>query len=143
MSNEEKVRGSCIIPTIRYRNAAEAIEWLCDAFGFEKHLIVSDDSAEIAHAQLTLGTGMIMLGSAGDKPFDRLQAPLSEEDSVVSQSPYVVISDVDAHHAKAVKAGARVVMEPEDQDYGGRHYSCRDPDGNLWNFGSYDPWASA
>ncbi len=84
-----------------------------------------------------------MLGPAGNTSFDRLQAPLPNKDSVVNQSPYIIVADVDAHHAKAVKAGARVVIEPEDQDYGGRLYSCRDPEGNLWNFGSYDPWVSA
>lgn len=143
MSSVRNFGPPSIIPTIRYRNVNAAVAWLCEAFGFEKHLIVTDDACGIAHAQLTLGTGMIMLGPAGDSPFDQLQAPLPNENSVVSQSPYIIVADVDAHHARALEAGARVVIEPEDQDYGGRLYSCRDPEGNLWNFGSYDPWASA
>ena len=129
-----------IIPTLRYRDAPAAIDWLVEAFGFEKHLVVPDDEGGIAHAQLVFGNGMIMLGSARDDAFDRLQALLANADARVSQSPYVIVTDVDQHHAKATSMGAKIVMPPEDQDYGGRLYSCRDVEGNLWNFGSYDPW---
>ena len=58
----------------------------------------------------------------------------------MTQSPYVIVSDVDAHHKRAAAAGAEIVMPPAEQDHGGRFYACRDPEGNLWNFGSYDPW---
>ena len=129
-----------LIPTLRYRDAAAAIDWLCTAFGFEKHLVVPGEDGTITHAQLVFGNGMVMLGSVRDDDFGHLQKPLATPDAPVSQSPYVIVSDVDAHHARAVAAGAKVVMEPEDQDYGGRLYACRDPEGNLWNFGSYDPW---
>ncbi len=126
-----------IIPTLRYDDAPAAVEWLCRAFGFEARLVVADDDGGIAHAQLVFGAGMIMLGSARDDAFGQLQGPGGR----VTQSPYVVVEDCDAHHAGAVAAGADIVMDPEDQDYGGRLYVCRDPEGNLWNFGSYDPWA--
>ena len=129
-----------LIPTLRYRDAAAAIDWLCAAFGFEKHLVVPGEDGTITHAQLVFGNGMVMLGSARDDDFGQLQKPLAMPDAPVSNSAYVIVSDVDAHYAGAVAAGARVVMEPEDQDYGGRLYACRDPEGNLWNFGSYDPW---
>ena len=131
-----------IIPTLRYRDAAAAIQWLCTAFGFERHLVVPTDDGGVAHAQLVFGNGMIMLGSARDDAFGALQAPLGNADMTVSQSPYIIVSDVDAHHARATAAGARIVMPPADQDHGGRFYCCRDPEGNLWNFGSYDPWES-
>jgi hypothetical protein len=62
-----------IIPTMRYRDAVTAIDWLCRAFGFEKHLVVPGEKGVIEHAQLTLGDGMIMLGSARDDEFGRLQ----------------------------------------------------------------------
>ena len=103
--------------------------------------MVPGEDGTIAHAQLAFGNGMIMLGSTSDDAFGRLQRPLDTPDSPVSMSAYAIVDDVDAHHARAVGAGARVVMPPEDQDYGGRLYACRDPEGNLWNFGSYDPWA--
>ncbi len=134
--------GSTVIPTLRYNDAAAAIDWLCAAFDFEKHLVVPDEAGGIAHAQLVFGNGMVMLGSARDDGFGQLQVPLDAPDGPVSQSPYIIVDDVDAHHAKAVAAGAKVVMAPEDQEYGGRFYACRDPEGNLWNFGSYDPWAA-
>ena len=128
-----------IIPTLRYADAPAAIDWLCRAFGFEQHLIVPGEEGTITHAQLVFGNGMVMLGSACDDDFGKLQAP-GTTPGTVTQSAYVIVSDVDEHHTNAVSAGAEIVMPPEDQDYGGRLYSCRDPEGNLWNFGSYDPW---
>jgi len=130
-----------IIPTLKYADAGVAIDWLCNAFGFEKHLVVPGENGNIAHAQLTFGNGMIMLGSSGTSAFDQLQKTPQSPDGIVTQSSYIVVADVDAHCARARDAGAQIVMPPEDQDYGGRLYSCRDPEGNLWNFGSYDPWA--
>jgi uncharacterized glyoxalase superfamily protein PhnB len=130
-----------IIPTLRYHDAPAAIDWLVEAFGFVRHLVVPGENGTIAHAQLTLGDGMIMLGSASDDGFGRLQKPPRDVGGVGTQSAYVVVPDPDAHHARAVAAGARVVMALEDKDYGGRGYSCLDPEGHLWNFGSYDPWA--
>jgi len=133
--------GPRIIPVLKYRNAAAAVDWLCDAFGFEQHIVVPGDEGTIAHAQLLLGNSMIMLGSGGgDSPFDRLQAPPGK-DAPVTQSAYIVVDDVDAHYAQAKEAGAEIVLDIQDEDYGGRGYSCRDPEGYLWNFGSYDPWA--
>jgi uncharacterized glyoxalase superfamily protein PhnB len=135
--------GGCIIPTLRYHDARAAIDWLGRAFGFREHLVVPGEGDTVAHAQLVYGNGMIMLGSARDDEFGAWQQPPAGPDAPVNQSPYIVVPDVDEHHARAVAAGATVVMEPADQDYGGRLYSCRDPEGNLWNFGSYDPWAEA
>ena len=140
MTTLAKNTTATIIPGLRYRDTPAAIEWLCEAFGFEKHLVVPGEAGTIDHAQLVFGNGMIMLGSARDDDFGRLQKPLDTPDAPVSKSAYVIVADVDAHHARAVAAGAKVVMAPEDQHYGGRLYSCRDPEGNLWNFGSYDPW---
>jgi len=130
-----------IIPTMRYRDAARAIEWLCRAFGFERHLVVPGEQGTIAHAQLTLGNGMIMLGSARNDEFGKLQKPPADVGGAGTQSPYIIVPDADAHHARAVAAGARVVYPLKDEEYGGRGYSCLDPEGHLWNFGTYDPWA--
>lgn len=127
-----------VIPTMRYADAKAAIDWLCDAFGFTPHLVVQDADGGIAHAQLQFGNGMIMLGSARDDEFGRLQrAPTTEP---VTQSAYIIVDDIDGHYARAVTAGATITIEIKDEDYGGRGYSCRDPQGQLWNFGSYDPW---
>ena len=140
MTTLAKSTTATIVPSLRYRDAPAAIDWLCKAFGFEQHLVVPGEAGTIAHAQLVFGNGMIMLGSARDDDLGRLQRPLDAPDSPVSESAYVIVSDVDAHHARAAAAGATVVMAPADQDYGGRLYACRDPEGNLWHFGSYDPW---
>ncbi|QEM81158.1 VOC family protein [Halomonas binhaiensis] len=131
---------SRIIPTLRYQDPASAIEWLCKAFGFERHLVVTGDEGRVEHAQLTLNGDMIMLGPVRDGPFDKLQKTPGAVGGVGTQSPYIVVDDVDAHYRRAVDAGAEIMMEPEDQGYGGRLYACRDPEGHLWNFGSYDPW---
>lgn len=130
-----------IIPTLRYNDAQAAIEWLCNAFGFKQHLVVRGENDRIEHAQLTYGNGMIMLGSARDDEFGKLQAPPNSDDSIVSQSPYIIVTDIDEHYQNAVDAGATIVMQLTAEDYGGKNFSCRDPEGFVWNFGSYDPWA--
>ena len=140
MSDLAKTTTASIVPTLRYRDAPAAIDWLERAFGFRRHFVVPDGEGGVAHAQLTFGNGMVMASSARDDEFGRLQRPLESPDAPVSQSPYVIVTDVDAHHARALAAGAEVVQQPEDKDYGGRGYGCRDPEGNLWSFGSYDPW---
>lgn len=129
-----------VIPTLRYNDAAAAIEWLCDTFGFERHLVVPGEGDTIVHAQLVFGNGMIMLGSAHAHGFDNLQKPPSALGGAVSQSPYIIVADPDTHYQRSVAAGAEIVIEIQDEDYGGRGYSCRDPEGHVWNFGSYDPW---
>lgn len=132
-----------IIPTLRYRDAPAAIEWLCKAFGFEKHGVYADDAGGIAHAQLTFGNGMIMLSTANDNEWGRRMAQPDQIDGRETQCPCVIVSDPDAHHAIAVAAGATIIDPLKDNDYGGRGYSCRDPEGHLWWFGSYDPWKQA
>ena len=139
MTSDRIHNGANIIPTLRYREASAAIEWLCQAFGFEKHLVVPGEGRNIAHAQLTYGNGMIMLGSSRDDEFGKLQVP-PETRQPVTQSPYIVVENVDAHYARAKAAGAEIVMDIRDEDYGGRGYSARDLEGHLWNFGSYNPW---
>lgn len=140
MSSKAKKTTANIIPALRYRDAPAAIEWLCRAFGFKKHLVVPGEEGAVAHAQLTYGNGMIMLGSAREGEFDQLQKPPSDPKGPVTQSPYIVVEDADAHYATAKEAGAEIVYDIKDEDYGGRGYSCRDPEGHLWNFGTYDPW---
>jgi uncharacterized glyoxalase superfamily protein PhnB len=140
MAKNPKTGPATIIPALRYRDAGAAIEWLCRAFGFEKHLVVPGEKGGIAHAQLTFANGMIMLGSGQGGDFDR-QIVSPADAGGVTQSPYIVVAEVDAHYARAKAAGAEIVVDIADQDHGGRLYSCRDPEGHLWNFGSYDPWA--
>jgi uncharacterized glyoxalase superfamily protein PhnB len=129
-----------VIPCLRYRNAPAAIEWLCDTFGFEKQLVVPGESGVIDHAQLSFGNGMIMLGSVIDSQFGRLMKQPDEIGGAETQSAYLIVDDADVVYSRAKAAGAAIVMEIKDEDYGGRGFSCRDLEGHLWNFGTYDPW---
>jgi uncharacterized glyoxalase superfamily protein PhnB len=130
-----------VIPCLRYRDAKTAIDWLCDAFGFEKQLVVPGKNGSIAHAQLSFGNGMIMLGSVVESEFGRLMKQPDEIGGVETQSPYLVVSDADAVYARAKAKGARIEIDIKDEDYGGRGFSCRDLEGHLWSVGTYDPWA--
>lgn len=131
---------SAIIPCLRYRDAPAAIAWLCQTFGFQKQLLVSNDDGSVAHAQLTLGNGMVMLGSVADSEFGRLMKQPDEIGGGQTQTVYVLVGDADALCAKAKAGGARIAIEIKDEDYGGRAFSCHDPEGHLWSFGTYDPW---
>jgi uncharacterized glyoxalase superfamily protein PhnB len=140
MPTNPKNTVSTVIPAMRYRDANAAIEWLCKAFGFEKHLVVPGENGTVAHAQLSFGNGMIMLGSAREDEFGQWVKPPRETGGIGTQNVYIIVENADAHYVRAKAAGAEIVMEVEDQDYGGRLYACRDPEGHLWSFGTYDPW---
>jgi len=134
-------RTPSIIPTLRYDDAATAIDWLCDAFGFERHLVVPGENGTIDHAQLTCGNGMIMLGTHSEEHFGRHQKTPKAVGGIGTQSAYIIVPDADVHFERARAKGAVILEDLVDQDYGGRGYSCRDPEGHVWSFGTYDPWA--
>lgn len=127
-----------IFPCLSYRDAPAAIEWLGRAFGFENVCAYPGPDGTITHAELRLGNGMIMLGSPKGK---RPSQPLDRGPDDWDQSVYIVLADVDAHYARAKAAGALIVRELSDTDYGSRDYSARDPEGYLWSFGTYQPFA--
>ena len=120
-------------PALRYRDARAAIDWLVEALGFEVAMLVDGArDRDVAHAELKLGSGMIMLGSESNSD-DRWG-------SHAGQSwIYVAVEDPDNLYERARTAGAEVVMEPYDTDYGSRDFAIRDPEGNLWSFGTYRP----
>jgi uncharacterized glyoxalase superfamily protein PhnB len=129
-----------IFPALRYRDATAAAEWLVRAFGFTERSVYRDENGIIRHAELQLGAGIVMFGqhsddgSMGGKLPDALASPISL---------YVVVNDLDAHHRRATAAGADIVRDLAEMDYGSREYSARDPEGNLWSFGTYDPYQPA
>jgi uncharacterized glyoxalase superfamily protein PhnB len=135
-----------IIPCLRYRDAPAAIDFLYRAFGFERHAVYADpeNPSVIHHAQLVRDGNMIMLSSLSDSPFTK-EAPMTTVAAVGgnTQAPYIVLDDVDAHAERARAGGADIFLEPRDEDYGGRVYAARDPEGTVWSFGDYDPWAPA
>ena len=132
-----------IIPSLRYRDAPVAIEWLCRVFGVQKNLVVPDESGGIAHAQLSCGDGMMMLGSVRDDEWRRFIKPPDEIGGAATQSIYLVVSDADIVYERAKNAGAEILIPVRDEEYGGRSFSCRDSEGHLWTIGTYDPWKSA
>ncbi|MGA9421843.1 MAG: VOC family protein [Rhodanobacteraceae bacterium] len=142
MANKPLTTGSTIIPCLRYRDAKAAIDWLCNAFGLDRNAVYEDDDGKVMHAQLTFGNGMIMLGGVSDNEFGRHMAQPDEIGGRETQCPCVIVADCDAHYARAKAAGAEIVDELDTKEYGGKGYSCRDCEGHLWYFGSYDPWVA-
>jgi uncharacterized glyoxalase superfamily protein PhnB len=128
MSNEPN-----IYPSVYYRDAPAAIEWLCNTFGFEKRVIVPDGNGAIVHSELSLGSAFVMVATASDE--FRGKSPLDA--GCETGSIYVGIDDVAAMHARAKAAGATVTRPLEDKSYGGSGFSVRDPEGHEWHFGSY------
>jgi uncharacterized glyoxalase superfamily protein PhnB len=130
--NKTTERTTTIWPALRYRDAPAAIRFLVEAFGFEE--VVSypgNDESTISHAELRWPAGGgVMLGSG-------------RQDSVIADLPpgtgsiYVVTQDPDALYERARNAGARVVRELHDEDYGSREFTARDPEGVYWSFGTY------
>ena len=121
-----------IFPALRYRDARAAIAWLERALGFDTVAVHDGEDGTVAHAELGFGPGMIMLGSAGtgDTRFDRV---------VGSSAVYIVTDDVGGVFERATAAGATIVRELQDTDYGSREFSVEDPEGNTWSFGTYMP----
>jgi len=129
-----------IIPSLRYRNAPAAIEWLGRVFGLKKNLVVPDDSGGIVHAQLSFGDGMTMLGSVRDNEWGRFIRQPDEIGGAATQSVYLVVPDADVIYERAKNAGAEILIPVRNEEYGGRSFSCRDLEGHLWTIGTYDPW---
>jgi uncharacterized glyoxalase superfamily protein PhnB len=121
-----------IYPTLIYRDCPAAIDFLVSAFGFERHAVYEGENGAVAHGELRLGDEIVMVSSAseGDERFNQV---------VGNYSLYIAVDDPDAHHDRAKAAGAAIDRPLEDQDYGSRDYTARDPEGNLWSFGTYRP----
>lgn len=126
-----------------YRDAGAAIDWLCDAFGFEVRLRIEGEGGRIEHSELTYGEGLVMVGqapepgAATDRPWKaRMQSPAALN-GANTQCQMIFVDDVDAHCAHARARGARIVEEPATHDYGeaywtDRSYGALDPEGHLW-----------
>jgi uncharacterized glyoxalase superfamily protein PhnB len=124
--------GSTIIPGAMYRDAPAAIDWLCRVFGFERHAVYPGPDNSIMHAELTLGGGMFMLGSVKK---DKMHT-----DGADTHGVSIIVKDADSVYAKAKAAGAGIIIDIEDKPYGGRGFTCSDPEGHVWHVGTYDPW---
>jgi uncharacterized glyoxalase superfamily protein PhnB len=144
MANYARDCKATVIPGMRYRDCLAAIEWLCTALGFEKHAIYMGESNSVIHAQLIFGNGMIMLGSASNQSdYSQYAAMPDELGGREIRSVSLMVNDCDAAYAQAKAAGAEMVFDLEDKGYGGKAFTCRDPEGYLWNVGTYNPWDAA
>lgn len=137
METTEATVGS-IFPALRYADANAALEWLQRAFGFTPHSVYRDSEGQIAHAEIRLGNGIVMFGTQRE---DGLGTRTPADAGGVTQTIYAYVEDPDAHYRQARDAGAEIVYEIYDTAYGSREYAARDPEGHLWNFGSYLPGA--
>lgn len=123
---------SSVVPTLRYSDAEAAMRWLVDVLGMEELAVYRDEDGTITHAELKWRTGYVMLGTKGEGAFGSTGPAVT----------YLVESDssaIDAGHRRAIEESADVVMAPSEQDYGSREFAVRDPEGNVWSIGTYDP----
>lgn len=129
-----------IFPAVRYQDAPAAIAWLGRAFGFEEHMVVPGENGTIVHAQLRLAGNFIMLGSSREDDL-HMRSP-KDLGGATTAAVYIQFDrpeEIDALYSRAKGAGAEIVRELEDTDYGSHDFSARDPEGNLWSFGTYRP----
>lgn len=128
--------------SVFYDDAAKAIDWLCQAFGFEVRLKVEGDGGRIEHSELTFGEAVIMVGSSGKKPGMELAPVWASPKSIEgrnTQSLMLYVDDADAHFEQARKGGAVIVDPPKLHDYGSEYwtdksYGVLDLEGHLWWF---------
>ena len=120
-----------ISPYLLYEDVNGALAWLAAAFGFRERLRFADENGTVTHAEMELGDGVVMLGDPG--PGYRSPKRLGQSTHLV----HAYVEDVDAHCARARKAGATILAEPEDQAYGDRRYDAEDPEGHRWSFAQH------
>lgn len=129
---------AAVWPVLLYRDAAKAIAWLVEAFGLTEDLVVPGAGGTVEHAELSWRGGVINVASYGDEEGEDAPGTIPGKAGV-----YLVVDDPDAHHGRAVAAGAEIIRPLTDTDYGSRGYIVRDPEGNAWAFGTYAGAAAA
>jgi PhnB protein len=115
-------------PYLLYEDVGAALDWLSRAFGFRECLRFQGEDGAVTHAEMELDGGEVMLGWPG--PDYRNPRRLGQTTQLV----HVYVEDVDAHFERAREAGAEIVSEPQDHEYGDRRYDVKDPEGHLWSF---------
>ncbi|MBA2529828.1 MAG: VOC family protein [Euzebyales bacterium] len=132
MAEDPPVSFPRVTPYLLYQDVASALGWLARAFGFRERLRFTGEDGAVNHAEMVLGDdGVIMLGSPG--PDYRNPATLG----ATTVQLHVYVDDVEAHFAQARDAGARIVREPADEEYGDRRYDAEDLEGHRWSFAQH------
>jgi uncharacterized glyoxalase superfamily protein PhnB len=122
-----------LYPGVRYRDADAAMDWLERVLGCTRREDHRDDDGNVIHAEMDFRGAVVMLSTAGigREPFRSLPAG--------GQLVYVGLDEVDDLYAQVREAGGELALELTDTDYGSRDFTARDPEGNLWAFGTYRP----
>ena len=136
MTDISNIEAPRLYPTLRYKDAEAMMRWLKDVVGFTERVVYRSDDGAVQHAELAYGSSILMLGQCRDDEYGKLVGELGGRRT---DSLYVAVTDPDALHAKAKAAGAKIEMELHNTAYGSRDFACRDPEGNLWSFGTYWP----
>ena len=122
-----------VVPTLRYDDANQAIQWLGEAFGLTEHFVVRNEAGRVEHAQLAWRGSIVMLGDATDNVHS-----LPHRHGSVSMTAESA-EQVDETFARAVAAGATVIQPLTDTEYGSHAFTVADYEGNHWHLGTYDP----
>jgi uncharacterized glyoxalase superfamily protein PhnB len=140
--NQAKGTKSAVIPSIRYKDAHAAIAWLERAFGFTTQAVYGGADGTVAHAQLVFGAGMVMVSSyTGESVYAKSMAQPDEVGMRSTSTLCLIVDDATAVYASAKEAGAEIIGELREMEYGGKAFGCRDLEGHVWSIGEYDPWA--
>jgi uncharacterized glyoxalase superfamily protein PhnB len=130
-----------VIPSVVYRDANAGIEWLKSVLGFVEHAVYRKDDGAVEHAELLLGNGMLMVGTAGlNKQSAGWYVLPHEIAGKVTAAIYLVVKDCAPVWERAQAAGAEILLPLRTMDYGGAAFTVRDPEGHVWSLGEYDPW---
>jgi uncharacterized glyoxalase superfamily protein PhnB len=127
-----------LYPTMRCKDADAMIAWLKDALGFSERVVYRSEGV-VQHAELAFGSSILMLGQDRENDYGKLVGDIKGRRT---DAIYVAVEDPDALYASVKASGAKIEMELHDTDYGSRDFACRDPEGNLWSFGTYWPKAA-
>jgi len=132
---------SAVIPAIRYADANRAIAWLKQALGFTEKAVYRNASGAVEHAELLFGNGMVMIGTFG--LIGETAAWFVEPHAAggLTASVYLIVEDCEPVYASAQAAGAEFLQELQSKEYGGKAFIVRDPEGQIWSVGEYDPWS--
>ena len=109
---------STVVPCLRYHDTPAIMEWLCKNFGFEKRLVIPGKNAEISHAELTLGGGMIMLGSHANDSYGRLLTTPENAGGLQTQTIWIHVDNADDVYSRVVESGASIIMRIDDVPQG-------------------------
>ena len=135
---DDPFRRTAFGAAIFYKDPLAALDWLERAFGFQRVMVIRDQQDQLVHSEMRFGNSYLMVGSEW-ADFTASPASIGGKNT---QTVHVHLQDgLDQHCERARAAGAVIMREPQDEFYGDRTYTARDPEGHVWTFGTYDPWA--